>query len=422
MKIRSEEMAKILRGHIVYADTPSSFRVFEGGYLIYDNNRIVSVSQNLPRDYEGLEVEDLGDVLIVPGFYDLHTHGGQYPQCGVGMSHQLLHWLKDYTYTLEMKFEDGNFARRIYTEFANELVKYGTLGAAVFGTTSLRGTDILFQEFINRGLRGYIGKVCMECCAPDFITKDHVTNIGDVIELENKYSHQKMVKSIVTPRFAPTSTAESLEELGRIAQAYNLAVQSHLDENVDEIEWVHELYGPDAYAKVYDNYGLYGQQPTLMAHGIYLTDEEVALTRDRGVILVHCPDSNLNLGSGIMPVRKYLSLGITVALGTDIAGGHKISMAEALVRCIQLSKLVSMEQPEYKSLSFCEAYYMGTVVGGSFFGLVGKLEKDYQMDCLVIDDPDLYKELYSLEDRLEKFVYTGDDRWISRRYIAGKQV
>lgn len=415
-------MTRILKGHIAYADASNKLKVIENGYLIFDQEVIISVTETLTADYEISQVEDLGDVLIVPGFYDLHTHGSQFPQCGVGMSQQLLDWLNDYTYDLEAKFEDELFASRVYNAFAAELIQYGTLGAAVFATTSLKGTESLFQAFIDKGLRGYIGKVCMECCAPDFITKSHTENIQDVIDLQEKFAYQHLVKSIVTPRFAPTSTPESLEALGKIAKEHQLAVQSHLDENIEEIEWVHTLYGPDAYAVVYDDHGLYGQQPTLMAHGIYLDDEEVTLTKERGVILVHCPDSNLNLRSGIMPVRKYLNLGITVGLGTDIAGGHKVSMAEATVRCIQLSKQLSLQNPAYEALSFCEAYYMATVVGGAFFGEFGKLKAGYGMDCLVIDDPFLYKELYTIEDRLEKFVYTGDDRWIMRRYIAGKQV
>jgi len=413
---------KILKGHIVYTENPLTFTIKNDGYLVYNGKEIVGVYDALPKEYDQMAIEDLGDVLVIPGFYDLHLHSGQYPQCGVGMDHQLLDWLKDYTYELERKFEDRAFAQRVYRLFVDDLSRYGTLGASVFATTAYTGTDELFQAFIDKGLRGLIGKVCMECYAPTFIVKDHETNIGDVVKLAEKYDHQELVQSIITPRFAPTSTSESLEELGQLAAKYNLPVQSHIDENMDEIKWVQELYGVRAYATVYNDHGLYGQQPTLMAHGIYLSDEEIALTKKNDVILVHCPDSNLNIRSGIMPVRKYLNEGIRIGLGTDIAGGHKISMTEAIVRCIQLSKQLSLMEPAYDMIKFSEAFYMATAVGGSFFGNVGQIKEGFEMDCLVIDDPLLYKELYSVKDRLEKFVYTGDDRWIAKRYVAGKLI
>lgn len=409
----------VLKGTIVNTTAAGSFQVIENGYLIYKDEKILKVSSTLPSKYKSCEVEDLGDVLIIPGFYDLHLHSGQYPQCGVGMNHQLLDWLQDYTYNIEKRYEDAEFAARVYKQFTRDLLLYGTLGASVFSTTAYTGTDILYKAFIDRGLRAYVGKVCMECHAPDFILKDHETNMRDVVSLMEKYDGHPLVKTIITPRFAPTSTTESLEELGQMSAKYNLPVQSHINENEEEIKWVKELFGESSYAKVYDIHGLYGSQPTLMAHGIHMMEEELALTKERNVILVHCPDSNVNLRSGIMPVRKYLKAGIRIGLGTDVAGGHKLAMTEAIVRAIQLSKLYSLEHPDEEMLSFGEAFHMATVVGGSFFGDVGILAEGYDMDCLIIKDPSLYRELYNPIERLEKFVYTGDDRWITRRYVAG---
>jgi guanine deaminase len=413
---------KILKGHIIYTESLGIFVVKENAYLVYEGDRILDVLDVLPPKYLGCDIKDFGNNLIIPGFYDLHLHSGQYSQCGIGMSKQLLEWLDDYTYDVERRFEELEFADQVNRMFVNDLIGHGTLGASVFTTTSLVGTESLYKIFLESGLRAYIGKVCMEAQAPSFILKDHETNIGDVIRLVRAHGNTGLVKSIITPRFAPTSTSQSLEALGVLARQYNLPVQSHIDENSDEIEWVKDLYGESSYAKVYDIHGLYGQQTTLMAHGIHMTDEEIELTKERDVILVHCPDSNLNLRSGIMPVRKYLNKGIRVGLGTDIAGGHKISMTEAIVRAIQLSKHYSIENSSDLPLSFAEAFYMATVVGGEFFGKLGKLKSDYSMDCLIIEDAPLYKELYKPLERLEKFVYTGDDRWIKHRYVSGKEV
>lgn len=410
---------KAIKGNIIYTDDPSSFKSMKNAYILYNDTTIIDIVAELPNS--DIEVKDYGDALIIPGFYDLHVHGSQFPQCGVGMNKQLLYWLNDYTYNLEMKYTDPNFAKDVYDFFTQTLIDYGTLGAAVYATTDIRATDILHESFNKANIRGYIGKVSMVRNGPEEYIKTAQENYEDTLYLIEKYNHHPLVKPIITPRFVPTSTEESLKLLGQLALDYNVPVQSHINENLDEIKWVSDLYKEKNYATVYHKYNLYGQTKTLMAHGVYMSDDELRMTKDNDVILVHCPDSNINICSGIMPVRHFLNQGIKIGIGTDCAGGHKISMTEALVRTIQLSKIQSLNT-EDKPLAFSEAFHMATAVGGNFFGKCGKLKKGYQMDCLVIDDHTLYKSLYNIEDRLEKFVYTGDDRWIKNRYVAGKKL
>ena len=415
-------MVQALKGNIIYTNSSKKFEIMVNHYLIYKNNKIIGVFPELPDIYKDIKVEDLSEKIIIPGFYDLHLHSGQYLQCGVGMSKQLLDWLKDYTYDMEKKFEEDEFSENICDLFVNDLAKSGTLGSSVFATTSLKGTEKLVEKFKDKGLRSYVGLVSMERNAPDYIVTSYEKMIDDNIEFIEKFKNEDMVRPIITPRFAPTSTERGMEALGNMAKKYNLPVQSHINENKDEIEWVRKLFDNKSYSDVYDKWGLYGDTPTLMAHGIYMTDDELKLTKKKDVILVHCPDSNLNVRSGIMPVRKYLNMGIKVGLGSDIAGGHKISMTESIVRAIQLSKLNNVFNPEEEMISFSEAFYMATVVGGSFFGKIGKFNEGYEMDCLVIDVPEIYRKYYTLEDCLEKYVYTGDDRWISKRIVAGKEI
>lgn len=413
-------MVEIIKGNIIFTETPDNFEVIENGYIVYEEGIILSVTKLLPEEYSDCEIQDYGNRLIIPGFYDLHVHSGQYSQCGVGMDLPLLQWLKKYTYQSEKRCENPSYARRLYEKFSHDLLRYGTLGAVVFSTTSYEGTEILFEEFLRTGIRGYIGMVEMERNAPEFIIKDLDYTMEMIESLINEYNDNRLVKAIITPRFAPTSTKEGLRRLGELAKKYSVPVQSHLDESQEEVEWVRSLYKKD-YASVYDEFGLYGDTPTLMAHGVYMTDEEIDLTRDNGVILVHCPDSNINLSSGIMHSKELIEKGVRLGLGTDMAGGHKLFMGEVIVRAIQLSKLLTLQEGmSNKPLTFSEAFYMSTVVGGGFFGRMGKLKSGYELDCLIIDDDQLYIEIYSIEDRLSKFIYTGDDRWILDRYVSGK--
>lgn len=413
----------VLKGHIVYTDVPSQFEVMENGYIIAQNGVIQEVCETLPKAYENAEVVDYGNKLIIPGFYDLHLHAGQYLQCGTGMNKQLLDWLKDYTYDLEKDFVNTDYADVVYGRFVNDLARYGTLGSCVFATSSTDGTERLYEAYKAKGLRAYVGKVNMVRNAPDFIVEEVQVSLDGLKYLVEKYKDEPLVRPIVTPRFAPTSTEESMEALGKIAKTYNLPVQSHISENPAEVSWIKELYEwSTSYANVYDKFDLYGATPTVMAHAVYLTDEERELSKNPNVYLAHCPDSNVNIVSGIAPVKQYMEEGIKVGLGSDIAGGHKIQMNEAVVRAIQLSKIKCFYEENNQPLSLSEAFYMATAIGGEFFGKVGKLKSGYELDALVIEDHELYKERYSLLDRLEKFLYTGDDRWIAERYVAGDRI
>ena len=336
------------------------------------------------------------------------------------MTKQLLDWLEDYTFDLEREFQDTDFAREAYSSFADQLVACGTLRACVFASTSTPGTEILFEVLKKKGIGAYVGKVNMDRNAPDFITESTEESLEGTEYLIKKYRNEPLVKPIITPRFAPTCSEELLRGLGDLALKYRLPVQSHLSENPEEVKWVQDLFETaENYSDVYLKNNLFGQTKTAMAHAVYLTEEEKELALKMGPFLVHCPDSNINVRSGIMPVREYLNMGLTVCLGSDIAGGHKIGLNEAMVRAVQLSKLVNLHNKELRPLSISEVFYMGSKGGGSFFGKTGSFEKGFMFDALVIEDDPMIAARYSPEDRLEKFIYTGDDRNILARYVEG---
>jgi guanine deaminase len=141
------------------------------------------------------------------------------------------------------------------------------------------------------------------------------------------------------------------------------------------------------------------------------------------VYAVHCPHSNYNLSSGIMPVRTFLQSGVPVGLGTDVSGGHALGIPSVIVSCIQASKIKWLENKTLPPITTSEAFYLGTKGGGSFFGKVGSFEEGYDFDALIIDDSTLCEihEL-TLEERIQKFIYIGDDRNIVRRYVQGEFV
>ena len=166
---------------------------------------------------------------------------------------------------------------------------------------------------------------------------------------------------ILTPRFIPSCSNALLNELSEVRRTYDLPVQSHLSENPEEVELVKRLM-PEAefYGDGYDRFGLFGSQArTVMAHCVYSTDEEVERIRKNGVWVAHCPNSNMNIASGIAPIRRYLEAGIRVGLGSDVAGGQTESMFRAITDAIQVSKLLwRYLDPSAIPLSFANKLYI----------------------------------------------------------------
>lgn len=410
----------VIKGNFLFTKVTEKFEIHKDSFLVTLDGKVEGIYPSLPDTFKNVPVQDYGNRLIIPGFVDLHLHAAQFLQSGIGMTKQLLDWLEDYTFDLEKEFSNKNFAKKAYTLFADKLIASGTLRACIFASSSTAGTEILFEILKAKGIGAYVGKVNMDRNAPDSTIETTQASLQGTKYLIEKYKDEPLVKPIITPRFAPTCTDELLRGLGDLALTYNLPVQSHISENKGEIEWVASLFEDDQhYSDVYFKRNLFGQTKTLMAHAIHLTEEEKRLVQTEKPFLVHCPDSNINLRSGIMPVREYLSLGLNLGLGSDIAGGHKIGINEAMVRAIQLSKLLNLNSPELKPLTISEAFHMGTKGGGSFFGNTGSFEKGFFFDALIIEDDPMIAEMYSLQDRLEKFIYTGDDRNIKARYVEG---
>ena len=238
---------------------------------------------------------------------------------------------------------------------------------------------------------------------------------------------------ILTPRFIPCCTDQLMEALRRIQMAYGIPVQSHLSESKGEIEFVKFLHPDDPfYGDVYNDYDLFGKNDdintdvkTVMAHCVWSTEEEVSLMRKNGVFVAHCPASNMNLTSGIAPIRKYLDLGLNIGLGSDVAGGHSDSIFRAITDAIQVSKLYfRMVDESFKPLVFPEAFYLATLGGGAFFGKVGCFEEGYEFDAVVLDDSVLpHPQSLNLAQRMERAVYLGlDEKNITAKYVSGKKI
>ena len=422
---------QVYKAHVIYTKEKDRFEVMENGYVAVDaDGRVSGVASNLSSlDCEDAEVTNFGDRLLIPAMNDLHVHAPQYRNQGIAMDLELLPWLQKYTFPEEMKYADLGYAERMYRRFVRDLWRFGTMRACVFATIHTESTLLLMRLFQEAAMGALVGKVAMNRNCPEGLSEsveDMVRGYESIIgELNGA-----LVRPIITPRFIPSCTPEMLHACGELAAKYQLPVQSHLSENKDEIALVQLLEKESScYGDAYDHYGLFGQTPTVMAHCVWTEGEELELMKRRGVMVAHCPTSNFNVASGMAPIRKFLDEGLQVGLGSDISGGHDLSIFRMMVYAIQVSKIHYQRQREQSSsgsksrfITLSEAFWLATKSAGSFFGRVGTFEPGYAFDALVIDDSDLNHDHYSLLERLERYIYLGDDRQIMHRFCQGKEI
>ncbi len=415
---------KIYRANILFTKERTHFEVIERGYVVVDDSgRVVEVTEHLSAEHEGIEVVDYGNRLLIPAMNDLHVHAPQYRNQGIAMDLELLPWLQNYTFPEEMKYCDTKYAERMYRRFVHDMWRFGTMRACLFATIHKESTLLLMNIFKETGMGALVGKVAMNRNCPEGLTETVDDMVQGYEELIKECGEDGLVRPIITPRFVPSCTPEMLRACGELAAKYQLPVQSHLSENKDEIAWVKELEPESTcYGDAYDRYGLFGQTPTVMAHCVWSDGEELELIKRRGVVVAHCPTSNFNVASGMAPIRKFLDEGVKVGLGSDISGGHDLSIFRMMVYAIQVSKMHYQQNHNVPFLSLSEVFWIATKSAGSFFGRVGSFEPGYEFDALVIDDSDLNHDNYTLLERLERYIYLGDDRQISHRFCSGKEI
>lgn len=414
-----------LKGNLVYTPVCGELTQHPNSYLVCKNGTVAGIFDVLPERYRGIPVEDYGDKLILPGFVDMHVHAGQYAYRGLGMDMELLDWLEQNAFPEESRFAKEAYAEAAYRIFVDALLHSTTTRASIFATLHRPATLRLMQLLDQAGLPCYVGKVNMDRNSPDYLRETTEQSLAETRRWLEESSDFRLVHPILTPRFTPSCTDALMAGLGRLQREFGVPMQSHLSENLSEIAWVQELCPATRfYGEAYAQFGLFGGDcSTVMAHCVWSGEEERALMKENGVFIAHCPQSNMNVSSGIAPVKQYLQEGQKVGLGSDVAGGAHLSILRAMTDAIQCSKLrwrlVDQDTP---ALTVPEALYMATKGGGAFFGKVGSFEPGYEFDAVVMDDSTLpTARTCTLTERLERIVYLSDGRPCAK-YAAGRKL
>ncbi len=425
-----------IRGRFLHAKTvcdPSSctdenIQHFEDGLLLLEQGRITFFGSwadgkdLIPQD---CPLHHHQDKLIVPGFVDTHLH---FPQAAIvgGYGEQLLQWLERHAFPAEKEFHDADHAADMASFFLKQLLRNGTTTASAFCSVHAISASALFEAAEHTNMRLIAGKVMMDRNAPAELLDTPQTSYDQSKALIETFHNRGRLHYAITPRFAPTSTAEQLAVAGALKQEFpDVYMQTHLSENLAEIQWVKELFPQrENYLDVYHHHGLTGPR-SIFGHSIHLENQEYDRFQETDSVMAFCPTSNLFLGSGLFDMKKARDHKIRVGLATDIGGGTSYSMLRTLAEAYKVLQL------QGQNLSPWDALYAATLGGAralSMDHLIGNFDVGKEADFVVLDpqattlQAKQYKRVDSLADLFFSLVILGDERSISHTYVAGRLV
>jgi len=394
--------------------------VVRGGHIL-----AVGEGDDLRAAHPRAQVHDYGDALISAGFVDAHAH---YPQTAIIASwgKQLIDWLNTYTFPEEMRFGDAEFAAATAKTYFDLTLANGTTTVASFCTIHPESVDAFFGEAQARGLRVVAGKTCMDRNAPDGLLDTAQSGYDDSKALLEKWHGVDRLGYAITPRFSPTSTPDQLAAMGALwAEFPNCLMQTHLSEQVPEVNWVASLF-PEArdYLDTYEQFGLLGPG-AMFGHAIYLTARERARLKEVDAALIHCPTSNTFIGSGLFDMGGLMAEGQRIGLATDTGGGSSFSMLRTMAAAYEIGQLKGT------ALHPAQLWWLATVGSAKAMRLndkIGNLAVGGEADLVVLDlasTPAIAQRAARAQDVWQAIFPTimmGDDRAVRAVWVGGNIV
>jgi len=340
--------------------------------------------------------------ILLPGLVDLHVHAPQWPQLGSALDRPLEEWLQAYTFPLEARYADLEFAHGVYESLVDGLLANGTTTALYFGTIHLEATQRLADICLRRGQRALIGRVAMD--DPTQCPAYYRDASAEIAEEQTRAfityvkslpgNSARLIQPVITPRFIPSCSDDLLHRLGALAAETGCHVQTHCSESDWQHAYVLERCGVSDTIAL-DRFGLLSRH-TVLAHGNFIGEEDADRIVRRGAGIAHCPLSNAYFSDAVFPLRRMLARGMHIGLGTDIAGGASASILDNARQAVIASRLLesgvdSARRREERGLpesriDALTALWLATVGGGIALDLpIGAFVPGYQFDAIVID-------------------------------------
>ena len=409
------EMSSVLikNGAVVTMDTANT--IVRGDLLIRDQ-RIAEIGGT---GQTADTVIDAGGCAVIPGFVQTHIHLCQTLFRGAADDLALIDWLKQRVWPMEAAHSAASIKASARLGIA-ELIKGGTTCALTMETVN--HTAEVFKVVEESGFRATVGKCMMDKGdeVPRALQEQTANSIDESLALLEEW-HGKAngrIRYCFAPRFAVSCTRELLEKVAQLAMARGVMIHTHASENTTECEMVEQETGLRNITYL-DSLGLTGRHVAL-AHCVHLSDEEIEILKTTRTNVVHCPSSNLKLGSGIAPIVKLLEQGVSVSLGADGAAcNNRLDMFTEMRTAALLQK--ALHGPEVVPAT--RALRMATIDGARALGLdaeVGSIEVGKRADVAVIRLDGLHST--PVEDVVSAVVYSAQPEDVDTVLIGGEFV
>src|SRR5215207_8076382 len=362
-------------------------------------------------------VIDATDCAVIPGFVQTHIHLCQTIFRGAADDLALIDWLKQRVWPMEAAHSKESIAASARLGIA-ELIKGGTTCALTMETVN--HTAEVFKVVEESGFRATVGKCMMDKGdeVPTALQEQTEISIEESIALLEQW-HGKAggrIRYCFAPRFAISCTRELLEEVAELARARGVMVHTHASENRTECELVQEESGLRNIAYL-DSVGLTGRHVAL-AHCVHLNNDEIRTLKTTGTNVVHCPSSNLKLGSGIAPIVTLLEEGISVSLGADGAAcNNRLDMFTEMRTAALLQK--ALHGPEV--LPAGRVLRMATIDGARAIGReseIGSIEAGKHADLALVRLDRLHATPVS--DVVSALVYSAEAHDVDTVIVDGR--
>lgn len=387
------------------------------------NSKIVAVGTKkaIVKDYSATKIIGGKDKILLPGLVNTHSHSVQALLRGRADDLALLDWLR----TVVLPGESGFTPDEVYTSsllgFA-EMIRTGTTTANDMLTT--HNTERGIQAAIDIGIRARIGKMLMDTNndSPDIIKEDSETNIESAtrqIEKFHGYADNR-IKYSLNARFLLSCSPELMKRIVETQKIYpDLMIHSHASESKAECTKVEKIYNM-SYIRALKNMSVLGFE-TILAHGIWLDDEEYKIIKETNTRIAHNPSSNCKLASGICDVLRYQEMGVLVGIGTDGSPcNNNFDMFSDMRLATFLQKVKHLNE---KALPARKVLRMATIEGSAALNWeqeIGSIENGKNADLVMVDINNL--NALPLYDPVSHLVYSASGKDVSLTMIDGKIV
>jgi 5-methylthioadenosine/S-adenosylhomocysteine deaminase len=357
------------------------FDVIEGDVSIQDG-RIVAVGSSDRRHDRSI---DARGGYVLPGFVQTHVHLCQTLFRGFADDLTLMDWLRRRIWLMEAA-HSASTLRTAARLAATELLASGTTTALTMET--VHDTDVVFEAIAESGLRAIIGKCMMDAAAdaPPRLREKTQTSIDESLAICKRWdgAANGRLRAAFAPRFAVSCSRALLEGVAHLSNEHATIVHTHASESRDEIAILRQLSGGLSNIAYFASLRL--ASPRLCtAHCVWVDDNEQALLAQHDVKVMHCPSSNLKLGSGLAPVAEMRARGITVSLGADGAAcNNRLDMFDEM----RLAAMLQAVRRHPGILPARDTLWMATRGGARTVGLdneIGSIEPGKRADLIVVD-------------------------------------